>query len=255
VKQAIDYEISRQVEVVESGGRVKQETRLFDPGRGETRAMRSKEEAHDYRYFPEPDLPPLHVPPSLIDAQRRALPELPRAKVKRFQKDYGLPDYDARLLCADRALADYYEAAAKQYSDPKKLSNWIQGELLRFLKDEGATVASLRTTPAQLVALLGLVDQSKVSANSGKEVLAEMFRTGRDALPIVEERGLGQVSDAGAVEGVVDSVLAQNSAEVEKYRSGKKQVFGFLVGQVMRAMKGKGNPALVNELLKKKLGD
>ena len=255
VKQAIDYEIGRQVEVIEGGGRIAMETRLYDPARNETRAMRSKEQAHDYRYFPEPDLPPLKVSPALIEEQKRALPELPRAKKKRFESQYGLSAYDAGVLCAERALADYFETGAKAYGDAKKLSHWIQGELLRFLKEEATPIEKVKTTPAQLVALLTLVDSGKVSANSGKEVLAEMFRSGRDAGPIIEEKGLGQVSDSSAIEKVVDDVLAAHPQEVEKYRSGKKNMFGFFVGQAMRAMKGKGNPTLVNELLKKKLGD
>ncbi len=255
VKQAIDYEIGRQVEVIEGGGKIKMETRLFDPVRGETRSMRSKEAAHDYRYFPEPDLPPLHVSKELIEAQRASLPELPRAKMQRFQSQYGVSAYDAGVLCAELPLADFFEKGAKLYSDPKKLANWIQGELLRFFKEEGGNVSTLKISVEQLVALLQLVDAGKVSANSGKEVLAEMLRTGQEAEPIIAAKGLAQVTDTGAIEAMVDSVLAQNASEVEKYRAGKKQVFGFLVGQVMRAMKGKGNPALVNELMKKKLGD
>ncbi|MCP3163112.1 Asp-tRNA(Asn)/Glu-tRNA(Gln) amidotransferase subunit GatB [Myxococcus qinghaiensis] len=255
VKQAIEYEISRQVDVIESGGKVDQETRLWDVNKGVSRSMRSKEDAHDYRYFPEPDLPPLHVTTEVIEAVGHALPELPRAKLQRFVSQYGLPAYDARILTAERPLADFFEACALRYPDAKKLSNWFLGELLRLLKEEGSTVSSVRFTPAQLAELLGAVDQGTVSANAGKDVLAEMFLTGRSAPDIIAEKGLAQVSDTGAIEAVVDDILAKNAGEIEKYRAGKKQVFGFFVGQVMRAMKGKGNPALVNELLKKKLGD
>lgn len=255
VKQAIEYEISRQVDVIESGGKVDQETRLWDVNKGVSRSMRSKEDAHDYRYFPEPDLPPLHVTTEVIEAVGHTLPELPRAKLQRFVSQYGLPVYDARILTAERPLADFFEACALRYPDAKKLSNWFLGELLRLLKEEGSMVSSVRFTPAQLAELLGAVDQGTVSANAGKDVLAEMFRTGRSAPDIIAEKGLAQVSDTGAIEAVVDDILAKNAGEIEKYRAGKKQVFGFFVGQVMRAMKGKGNPALVNELLKKKLGD
>ncbi|NTX38008.1 MULTISPECIES: Asp-tRNA(Asn)/Glu-tRNA(Gln) amidotransferase subunit GatB [unclassified Myxococcus] len=255
VKQAIEYEISRQVDVIESGGKVDQETRLWDVNKGVSRSMRSKEDAHDYRYFPEPDLPPLHVTTEVIEAVGHELPELPRAKLQRFVSQYGLPAYDARILTAERPLADFFEACAERYPDAKKLSNWFLGELLRLLKEEGSTVSSVRFTPGQLAELLGAVDQGTVSANAGKDVLAEMFRTGRSASDIITEKGLAQVSDTGAIEAVVDDILAKNAGEIEKYRAGKKQVFGFFVGQVMRAMKGKGNPALVNELLKKKLGD
>ncbi|MCP3058138.1 Asp-tRNA(Asn)/Glu-tRNA(Gln) amidotransferase subunit GatB [Myxococcus sp. K38C18041901] len=255
VKQAIEYEIARQVDVIESGGKVDQETRLWDPNKGVSRSMRSKEDAHDYRYFPEPDLPPLHVTTEVVEAVGRSLPELPRAKVQRFVSQYGLPAYDARLLTTERPLADFFEACAQRYPDAKKLSNWFQGELLRLLKESGTTVGEVRFTPAQLAELLTLVDQGTVSGNAGKDVLGEMFRTGRPPADIVAEKGLAQVSDTGAIEAVVDDILAKNLGEVEKYRAGKKQVFGFFVGQVMRAMKGKGNPALVNDLLKKKLGD
>ncbi|MCK8502499.1 Asp-tRNA(Asn)/Glu-tRNA(Gln) amidotransferase subunit GatB [Myxococcus fulvus] len=255
VKQAIEYEIARQVDVIESGGKVDQETRLWDPNKGVSRSMRSKEDAHDYRYFPEPDLPPLHVTTEVVEAVGRSLPELPRAKLQRFVSQYGLPAYDARLLTTERPLADFFEACAQRYPDAKKLSNWFQGELLRLLKESGTTVGEVRFTPAQLAELLTLVDQGTVSGNAGKDVLGEMFRTGAAPADIVAEKGLAQVSDTGAIEAVVDDILAKNLGEVEKYRAGKKQVFGFFVGQVMRAMKGKGNPALVNDLLKKKLGD
>jgi len=254
VRQAIDYEIARQIEVLESGGKVVQETRLWDVQRGETRPMRSKEDAHDYRYFPEPDLPPLHVSDALIDEVGRSLPELPRAKARRFLSQYGLPAYDVKILCAERPLADFFEACAGQYMDYKKLSNWFLGELMRLLNEKGGSISSLKVQPAQLAALLSSVDKGEISANAGKDVLAEMFRTGRDPASIIAEKGLGQVSDAAVIEAAVDDAIAKNQGEVEKYRAGKKQVLGFFVGQVMKAMKGKGNPALINEMLKKKLG-
>jgi aspartyl-tRNA(Asn)/glutamyl-tRNA(Gln) amidotransferase subunit B len=255
VKEAIEYEIGRQVELIESGGKVAQETRLYDPDLGETRSMRSKEEAHDYRYFPEPDLPPLEVGEAQIEEIKRTLPELPRAKLARFQGQYGLSSKDARTLTAERALAEYFEEVARHYGDAKKLANWFLGEFLRLSKEENAAVGSLRFTPAQFGALLTEVDKGTISANAGKEVFGELFRTGKDPSTIIQEKGLSQVSDTGAIEAVVDEVLARCAGEVENYRAGKKQVFGFLVGQAMKAMKGKGNPQLVNALLKKKLGD
>jgi aspartyl-tRNA(Asn)/glutamyl-tRNA(Gln) amidotransferase subunit B len=256
VRQAIDHEIARQVAVLESGGKVLQETRLWDPAKGETRSMRSKEEAHDYRYFPEPDLPPLVVPAGLVERVRAGLPELPREKLQRFQAEFGLPAYDARILVAERALADFFEVVWKHYgANAKKLANWCTGELQRLLHEEGGAVSALRFSPAQLAALLKLVDGGELSTNAAKEVFAEMFRTGKDPAAIVGERGLGLEKDTGAVEAAVDAVLAANGAEVEKYRAGKKQVLGFLVGQVMKSMKGKGNPAQVNALIKARLGE
>jgi len=253
VRQAIDFEIARQVELIESGGTVVQETRLWDVQKNETRPMRSKEDAHDYRYFPEPDLPPLHVPDALIQQISAILPELPRAKLSRFQAQYGLPAYDAKILCGDPALADYFELCARDYKEYKKLSNWFLGELLRLFKEEGGLVSTLKFTPSQFISLLNSVDRGEISTNSGKEVFAAMFRTGKDPAAIISEKGLAQVSDTAQLETVVDEVIAKNPDEVQKYKAGKAQVFGFFVGQVMRAMKGRANPALVNELLKKKL--
>jgi len=256
VQKAIDYEIGRQVELIESGGRVAQETRLFDAVRGETRSMRSKEEAHDYRYFPEPDLPPLRIPAGYVERIERELPELPRAKLHRFVGTYGLPAYDAKILVGDRALADLFEKVQAVYKGPaKKLSNWFLGELLRLMKEEAREVGALRFTPPQFASLLEMVDAGELSNNAAKDVFAEMFRTWRSPREVAQEKGLIQVQDTGAVEAAVDAVLAANPGEVEKYRAGKKQVLGFLVGQVMKAMKGKGNPALVNAALRAKLGD
>lgn len=253
VKQAIDYEIDRQVELIESGGKVVQETRLWDVQRGETRSMRSKEEAHDYRYFPDPDLPPCRVSDALLDQVSKSLPELPRAKLARFQEQYGLATADAKQLVADRATADWFEAAAKDYRDAKRLANWMAGELQRLMNEAGSSVGSLKFSPRQLAALLTAIDAGAISANAGKEVLGEMFRSGKEPAAIISEKGLAQVSDTGAIEAIVDEVLTKNPTEIESYRAGKKQVLGFFVGQVMRALKGRGNPQIVNELLKKKL--
>lgn len=255
VRQAIDFEIARQVELIESGRTVAQETRLWDAVLNETRSMRAKEDAHDYRYFPEPDLPPLQVASAFVEEIRSALPELPAAKLERFQSSLGLPKKDARVLVAEKPLADYFEAVLPFVKDAKKLCNWLLGEFLRLLREEASAIATLRFTPAQLGALLTQVEGGDISASAGKEVLAEMFRTGMAPAEIIEAKGLGQLSDAGAVESVLNEVLAQFPGEIQSYRAGKTQVFGFLVGQAMKAMKGKGNPALVNALLKKKLGN
>ena len=256
VQKAIDFEIGRQVELIESGGKVSQETRLFDAVKGETRSMRSKEEAHDYRYFPEPDLPPLRIPAGLVERIEKELPELPRAKLERFAKEYGLSVYDAKILVSDRSLADYFEQVARAYGGPaKKLANWFTGEMLRLLNESGTALSGLRFGPPHFAALLKMVDAGELSNNAAKDVFAELFHGGRDPKAIAQEKGLIQVQDTGAVDAAVDAVLAANPGEVEKYRAGKKQVFGFLVGQVMKQMKGKGNPALVNAALKARLGD
>lgn len=255
VRQAIDFEIGRQVAILESGGKVLQETRLWDPQKGETRGMRSKEEAHDYRYFPEPDLPPLEVPEGMAERIREALPELPREKLFRFQADFGLPAYDAKILVADRSLADFFEAVWKHYGgNAKKLANWFTGELQRLLHEDGGSLSALKFSPPQFAQLLQLVDADEVSSNSAKDVFAEMFRTGKAPRAIVEERGLSLEKDTTAVEVAVDAVLKAHPDEVAKYQAGKTQVLGFLVGQVMKAMRGKGNPAQVNTLLKSRLG-
>ena len=253
VRQAIDYELARQIDLLERGGTVVQETRLWDPQRSETRPMRSKEEAHDYRYFPEPDLPPLEIRQALVDAVARSLPELPQAKARRFQARYGLPAYDVKILCAERPLADFFEACAALYTDYKKLSNWFLGELLRLRHEEGGGFP-WKIRPEQLAGLLVRVDRGEISASAAKDVLGAMFRTGEDPASIIQTRGLGQISDTAVIEAAVEQALAQHPAEAERYRAGKKQVFGFFVGQVMKAMKGKGNPALINQVLKKKLG-
>jgi aspartyl-tRNA(Asn)/glutamyl-tRNA(Gln) amidotransferase subunit B len=254
VQKAIEHEITRQVELIERGEKVVQETRLYDPQKDETRSMRGKEEAHDYRYFPEPDLPPVRVSAALLERVRASLPELPRARMQRLAQ-HGLSAADARTLCGDRALADLYEAAVPGVKDPRKLANWMVGDLLRQLHESGASLAELRFGPAQLAALVSAVEQGTISGAAGKEVLGEMFRTGKEPQAIIAEKGLAQVSDTSAMEQVLDELLAKNADEVEKYKAGKKQVLGFLMGQAMKAMKGKGNPQLLNELLRKKLGE
>ncbi|MBA3715974.1 MAG: Asp-tRNA(Asn)/Glu-tRNA(Gln) amidotransferase subunit GatB [Pyrinomonadaceae bacterium] len=255
MQRAIEYEIDRQIKLIESGGRVTQETRLWDDRAGETRVMRSKEEAHDYRYFPEPDLQPLVVTPEFIESVRAAMPELPEARRRRFMQDYELSYNDAAQLTSEIALANYYELTAKAASNPRGASNWIRSELLRELEAADVAVADSPVKPEELGALVRIIDEGGISGKQGKEVLIEMFATGKTAAAIVEERGLAQVSDTGEIEGVIAEVLAANPPQVAQYRAGKEGLFGFFVGQVMKASKGKANPKLVNELLKKKLSE
>ena len=259
LKQAVEFEVARQVELVESGGQVVQETRLFDPQRGETRAMRSKEEAHDYRYFPEPDLPPVLVDEALVARMRAEIPELPRARAARYQEALGLSAHDAGLLTADRALADLFDRTLEAYGKTpeaaKKVANWLGGEAARLANETGLAPADWKLDAPKLASLLRLVDQGTIGGPGAKQVFEETFRTGAEPEAVVRAKGLAQVSDEGAIESIVDRVLAASAAEVERYRAGNKKLIGFFVGQVMKEMKGKGNPGVVNALLKKKLGD
>ena len=251
VQRALEYEIERQAEVLDGGGRVVQETRLFDANRGVTLPMRSKEEAHDYRYFPEPDLVPLRIDQEWIERVRQDLPELPDARRQRFVTHYSLPDYDADVLTASRALADYYEATVRLYNQPKVVSNWVMGDVIRELNRQHHTPQQAPVTPAHLADMLHLIDAGVLSGKIAKTVFEEMYRTGKPARAIVAEQGLVQMTDSTALEAVIHKVLADHAAQVEAYRAGKQQVFGFFVGQTMKATQGKANPALVNELLRK----
>ncbi|PHK96962.1 Asp-tRNA(Asn)/Glu-tRNA(Gln) amidotransferase GatCAB subunit B [Pseudoroseomonas rhizosphaerae] len=253
VMQAVEAEARRQVELWEAGEEVVQETRLFDTTRGVTRSMRSKEDAHDYRYFPDPDLPPLVLDAAWVEALKAALPELPDARRARYVGDFGLTPYDAHVLTLEKETAAFYEAVAKG-RDPKMAANWITGDFFAGLNRTGASIGSSPVSAGDLGALLDLISDSTLSGKLAKEVLEAMFETGKPPAAIVEERGLKQVTDTGAIEAVIDQVMAANAGKVEEYRSGKDKLFGFFVGQTMKAMQGKGNPALVNELLKKKLG-
>lgn len=252
VQQAIDYEVERQIELIENGGEVVQETRLWDPNKMETRSMRSKEEAHDYRYFPDPDLLPLEIEQSWVDQIKETLPELPDEKKHRFIKDYGLSAYDASVLIAERPRAEYYETVAKG-RDSKLSANWVINELLGILNKEGRSIKDSPVSATQLSELVGLISDNTISGKIAKTVFADMFETGKDASTIVEEKGLKQVTDTGAIESVIDEVLTENPDKVEQYRGGKDKLFGFFVGQVMKKSQGKANPQMVNELLKGKL--
>ncbi|MFO0706514.1 MAG: Asp-tRNA(Asn)/Glu-tRNA(Gln) amidotransferase subunit GatB [Nitrospira sp.] len=253
VKDAVEYEIKRQTKVLNEGGKVRQETRLWNLERGETAVMRSKEEAHDYRYFPDPDLVPLKLAPDWIEGFRSSLPELPAARVKRFVTEYGLPDYDAGLLTASKGLADYFERCVQLFNQPKTVSNWVMGELTRELNNSGTEVSASPVTPERLVGLLQLVEKGTISLKVAREIFPEIYSTGKTPEQIVQEKGLTQVSDEGALEKIIDEVLAKSPAQVAQFKEGKQQVVGFLVGQVMKASGGKANPGKVNELLKKKL--
>jgi len=257
VEKAIEHEIERQAALLESGGTVIQETRLYDPGKGETRSMRGKEEAHDYRYFPEPDLLPLAVEEAMIDAVRDTLPELPDARKHRFMEEYGLSAYDAKLLTGERAMADYFEAvaAAAKPAPAKLCANWVAGELSGALNKSGTAVGENPVTPERLAGLILRIHDGTVSGRAAKEVFEAMWEGEGDADAVIEARGLKQISDASALEPVVDEVMKNFPDQLAQYRGGKENLFNFFVGQVMKATRGKANPDQVNEVLKQKLGN
>lgn len=253
VEKAIEYEIKRQIKVLEEGGKVIQETRLWDSNKGITESMRSKEEAHDYRYFPEPDLVPITVEQAWIQELKSSLPELPDAKRARFVSDYGLPQYDAELLTAEKAVAAWFEGAVNAGGQPKTVSNWMMGELMRLLNEDSRSIEESPLKPGQLAEMLGLIDKGVISGKLAKTVFEEMYKTGKAAELIVREKGLVQISDESEIEKAVDDVIAKSPGEAERFKAGDEKLLGFFVGQVMKATKGKANPQMVNELLKKKL--
>ncbi|HNS49495.1 MAG TPA: Asp-tRNA(Asn)/Glu-tRNA(Gln) amidotransferase subunit GatB [bacterium] len=251
VRLALRYEEERQQELLTSGrnGELVQETRLWDDKSGRTQPMRSKEEAQDYRYFPEPDLLPLRLEESFIETVRGQIVELPQEKARRFESDFGIPAYDAEVITADRALADFFEAAARLHPEPKTVSNWIMTEVLSILKDSNRKIGQLALTPETLAGIIGMVAGGRITAATGKEVLRRAIETGRDPESIVSEQNLGQISDSDTLAELARATLAANPKSVEDYRRGKTNAIGFLVGQVMRQTKGKANPRLVQELL------
>jgi len=256
VEKAINYEVARQIELIEGGGTVVQETRLYDSDKDETRSMRSKEEANDYRYFPDPDLLPVEIDEPFIDAVRATLPELPDEKAARFARDFGLSTYDAGVLSASRELGAYFEAVAAQLgaAHAKLAANWVMGELSSALNRDNAEITASRIAPAQLSGLLARIVDQTISGKIAKDVFEGMWTEGKSADAIIEAKGLEQITDSGAIEGVIDAVIAANPKQLADYRSGKDKLFGFFVGQVMKATEGKANPAQLNELLKIKLG-
>ncbi|MCP1221716.1 Asp-tRNA(Asn)/Glu-tRNA(Gln) amidotransferase subunit GatB [Acetobacter orientalis] len=252
VMQAIEAEAARQVEIWENGGEVDQETRLFDPARGETRTMRSKEDAHDYRYFPDPDLLPLVIEQDWVDSLKAALPELPDAKRARFQQEYGVTFYDAGVLVAEQSVADYFEIVAKG-RDGKLAVTWVTGDLFAAMNRMGRTIENCPVSAQALGKMLDLIADGTINGKIAKDVFEDMVETGESPDAIVEKKGLKQVTDTGVIDAAIDSVMTKNADKVEEYRSGKDKLFGFFVGQVMKETKGKANPALVNEALKTKL--
>lgn len=254
LEKALTYEMKRQIDLLENGGQVLLETLLWNENTGTTVPMRGKEEAHDYRYFPEPDLNPLNVEEEWISKIKASLPELADARAKRFVADYKIPEYDALVLTADKPVADYYEEALRCYNSPKKLSNWIMTELLRELKNSDEDIFKCKIPSKNIAELIKLIDEGTISGKIAKDIFVEMYSTGASATNLIDKMGLKQVSDTGEIEKAVDKIISEQTANVEKYRAGKVQLFGFFVGEVMKSMKGKANPAMVNDLLKKKLG-
>ncbi|MGC2332977.1 MAG: Asp-tRNA(Asn)/Glu-tRNA(Gln) amidotransferase subunit GatB [Candidatus Acidiferrales bacterium] len=252
---ALEYEIERQIGVSEAGGTISQETRLWNVAAGRTEPMRSKEFAHDYRYFPDPDLLPVTVSAATIDRVRKAMPELPDAKIARFLRDYGITPYDAGVLTATRALAEYFEGVVKAGAPAKSAANWISVELLRRLNDAGKDIADSPLAPAALAELLAKIEKGEITAASGKKVFAKMFETGKNAAEIIAAEGFSQISDTGAIEKIARTIVAKNADNVAKYRAGNEGVFKFFVGQVMRETRGQANPQLVNEIVKRVLGE
>ena len=253
VQRAIEYEFDRQIKVLEQGDSIVQETRLYDSNKGVTFTMRSKEEAHDYRYFPEPDLVPVEISDEWIKETMDDLPELPEQKRERFVQSYNIPEYDAGVLTTSRNIADYYEKSVSLYPEPKEISNWIMGELLRQLKIDGRKIDASPIKPEDLIGLLKLIKEGTLSAKMAKTVFEEMYQSSKSANEIVDQKGLAQITDSSTIENLVNEILKVNTDQVEQYKNGKEKVFGFLVGQIMKQSKGQADPALVNKLLKDKI--
>lgn len=253
VQRALEYEIKRQTYVLDAGDAVVQETRLWDDTAGVTHSMRSKEEAHDYRYFPDPDLVPVVIDDAWIEAVLNTLPELPLEKRERFVREYRIPSYDAGVLTASRALADYYEEVVRLSGQPKIAGNWVMGDLLRFLNEDKKGILNCLIAPAALAEMIRLIQDGTISGKMAKEVSEEMYRTGKAPGAIIKEKGLVQITDEGALAGTISEIIGKNPAQVAQYRAGKEKVFGFFVGQVMKATQGKANPQVINDLLKKML--
>ncbi len=252
VQKAINYEVERQIDLIEDGEKVIQQTRLFDTAKGQTFAMRSKEEAHDYRYYPDPDLRPVQVRQEDVDTWKKGLPELPDSRCKRFQSQYGLDEKDAVLLISEKEIADYFEEAVKT-ADAKKLANWIAGDLFAYLKQQNCSISECKLSPQNLSELVELIEKGTISNKIAQDIFATLCSEGVSPAKYVADKGLVQLSDTDELEGIVASVLAENPAEVEAYRAGKTKLISFFVGQIMRKTKGKGNPSVINELLEKQL--
>lgn len=253
VEKALEYEIRRQIKILEEGGKIVQETRLWNPDKGITAPMRTKEEVHDYRYFPEPDLVPIIVEQRWIDEIRESLPELPDIKRKRFVSEYGLSEAVSDLLTSEKPVADWFEEAVKLGGKPKTVSNWIMGDLMRLLNEEDKSIVECPLTPKQLVDMLKLIENGTISGKIAKAVFEEMYKTGKSAEAIVKEKEFVQITDLEAIKNVIDAVITENPKEVERFKAGEEKLIGFFVGQIMKLTKGKANPQIVNELLRKML--
>jgi aspartyl-tRNA(Asn)/glutamyl-tRNA(Gln) amidotransferase subunit B len=254
MQQAIDFEVRWQIEQIEDGKKIVQATVLFDPDTGETRAMRTKEDAADYRYFPDPDLPPLHVAPSWVESVKASMPELPRVMAQRFVEQYGLPEYDATTLTQSQAMGAYFETAAKACAQPKLASNWVMGEMSRRLNQDEKTIEQCPVPAAKLGALISRIQDGTISNNAAKQVMDSLWADGGEVDALIEAKGLKQIQDTGALEKIIDDVIAANADNVAQFKAGKDKAFNALVGQVMKASKGKANPQQAGDLLRKKLG-
>ncbi|HIJ59766.1 MAG TPA: Asp-tRNA(Asn)/Glu-tRNA(Gln) amidotransferase subunit GatB [Nitrospirae bacterium] len=254
VEKALEYEIKRQISILKEGGRILQETRLFDSDLGTTHSMRSKEQAHDYRYFPDPDLVPIIIDEGLLNEIRATLPELPDIKRQRFVRDFGLTDYDAEFLSSERALSEWFEEAVKAGGQPKACANWIMGDLTKLLKDDGKSIDECPIKPHQLASMITLIDKGVISGKIAKSIFQDIYKTGKDADLIVKEKGLVQITDTSEIEKIINEIMSTHTKEVERYRQGETKLLSFFAGQVMKATKGKANPQLLNDLLKAKLG-
>ncbi|MBM3702946.1 MAG: Asp-tRNA(Asn)/Glu-tRNA(Gln) amidotransferase subunit GatB [Actinobacteria bacterium] len=253
LQKGLEYEVKRQVKVLEAGGEVIQQTRHYDSKTGTTKALRSKEEAHDYRYFPEPDLVPIYIEDKMIEDIRKTIPELPSVKAKRFEKQYSLPKYDSSFLANNKGLADYFEQCCRHYNNAKNIANWIMSDFSALLNKEKMTIKDSRVTPENLCKMLEIIDKGKINSKIAKSVFEEMFSTGGNPQKIIEDRGLEQISDEGLLEAIIEEVIKDNPGAVEQFKEGKDKAIGFLIGRVMAKTKGKANPGIVNDIITKKL--
>ncbi|TET15024.1 MAG: Asp-tRNA(Asn)/Glu-tRNA(Gln) amidotransferase subunit GatB [Actinobacteria bacterium] len=253
LQKGLEYEVKRQIKVLEAGGGIIQQTRHYDSKTGTTKVLRSKEEAHDYRYFPEPDLVPIYIEDKMIEDIRKTIPELPSAKAKRFEKQYGLPKYDSSFLANNKSLADYFEQCCRHYNNAKNIAKWIMGDFSALLNKEKMTIKDSRVTPENLCKMLEIIDKGKINYKIAKSVFEEMFSTGKNPQKIIEDRGLEQISDEGLLEAVIEEVIKDNPGPVKQFKEGKDKAIGFLIGRVMAKTKGKANPGMVNEIIIKKL--
>jgi len=253
LQKGLEYEVKRQAKILEDGGKVIQQTRHYDSQTETTKPLRSKEEAHDYRYFPEPDLVPMHMEDKIVEEIKKTIPELPAAKIKRFEKQYGLPVYDSGFLAGSREMADYFEKCCKCYDNPKNIANWLMGDFSALLNKEKMTIGENKVIPESLCSMLKAIDGGKISSKIAKSVFEEMFATGKDPSSIIKDRGMEQISDEGLLESIIDEVIKDNPSPADQFRQGNKKSISFLIGKVMARTKGRANPKMVNEIIIRKL--